>query len=92
MLGNSRSQRRIRRATFRMKHKVPHPVHLHYEVEATDTFFGFIQHGDEILLDVMGVNQDGTLDAFAIKPIPALRIEKSRLYCFAPDLKSFSPY
>ena len=75
-----------------MKYKVPQPVQLHFQKEATDSFFGFIQHGEEILMDVLGVNQDGTLDAFALKPIPTLRIEKDKLYCFAPDLKSFSPY
>ena len=75
-----------------MKHKVPQPVHLHLQNKVTDSFFGFIQQGEEILLDVMGVNRDGTLDAFALKPVPALRLEKNKLYCFAPDLKSFSPY
>ncbi|HVN79407.1 MAG TPA: hypothetical protein VMW38_10450 [Terriglobia bacterium] len=75
-----------------MKHKVSAPVHLHHQIRGTDSFFGFIQQGEEILLDVLGVNRDGTLDAYALKPIPALRIEENGLYCFAPDLKSFSPY
>ena len=75
-----------------MKHKVHEPVHLHHQIRGTDGFFGFILQGDEILLDVLGVNRDGTLDVYALKPIPALRIEENRLYCFAPDLKSFSPY
>ena len=75
-----------------MKHKVPHPVHLHFQKEGTDSFFGFIQQGEDVLMDVLGINRDGTLDAFAVKPIPTLRIEKNKLYCFAPDLKSFWPY
>ena len=80
------------RRGIRMKHKIPEAVHLHHQIKATDGFFGFIQQGEEILLDVLGINRDGTLDAYALKPVPALRIEKNRLYCFAPDLKSFSPY
>ena len=75
-----------------MTQKVPSPVRLRFEKEATDSFYGFIQLGEEILMDVLGINRDGTLDAFALKSIPALRIEKNRIYCFAPDLKSFSTY
>jgi hypothetical protein len=91
-LAVARSPKRLQRRVIRMKHKVPQPVHLHFQNTVTDSFFGYIQQGEEILLDVLGVNRDGTLDAFALKPVPALRIEKNKLYCFAPDLKSFSPY
>jgi hypothetical protein len=92
MLATARSRKRLQRRAIRMKHKVPQPVHLHFQNKLTDGFFGFIQQGEEILLDVLGVNRDGTLDAFALKPIPDLRIEKNKLYCFASDLRSFSPY
>ena len=75
-----------------MRHRVRLPFHLHFEHDQTDSFFGYIQQDDDILMDVLGVNSDGTVDAFALRPVPALKIEKDRVYCFAADLKSFSTY
>jgi hypothetical protein len=92
MIARSENRTSPRRKALRMKHKVPPPFDLHFQKEGTDSFFGFIQQGDEILMEVLGVNRDGTLDAYAVKRLPDLAIEESRLYCFAPDLKSFSPY
>jgi hypothetical protein len=92
MITRSENGTSPKRKALRMKHKVPPTFNLHFQKEGTDSFFGFIQQGDEILMEVMGVNRDGTLDAYAVKPLPDLAINKTRLYCFAPDLKSFSPY
>ena len=75
-----------------MRCKVRTPVNLRYVKDASDGFWGYIMQDEVIKLEVLGTNSDGSLDVFAIRPIPELRIEGNRIYCFSSDLKSFTPY
>jgi hypothetical protein len=58
----------------------------------SDGFRGYILQDDKIKFDVLGINTDGSLDAFCIAAIPELSIEPKRIYCFSPDLKACTRY
>jgi hypothetical protein len=75
-----------------MRHRVRTANNLSFVKDTTDGFRGYILQDDVIKLDVLGINSDGSLDVYAFRPIPEFKIEVNRLYCFAADLKSFTPY
>ncbi len=75
-----------------MKKIVRTPTNLRFMKNGTDGFWGYIMQDDVIKLDVLGINNDGSIDVYAFSPIPELGIEGNRVYCFSSDLKSFTPY
>ena len=58
----------------------------------SDGFRGYILQDEKIKFDVLGINTDGSMDAFCIAPIPELSIVPKRIYCFSPDLKTCTRY